>query len=57
VKPAFTAPDAKRKAIDYSCQRFGGSAGEVHVYGDDGASIERKIAIDGRGKYSQIERD
>ena len=40
VEPAFAAPDAKRKAIDYACQRFGGSAGEVHVYGDDAATIE-----------------
>ena len=30
VEPAFAAPDAKRKAIDYACGRFGGSAGEVH---------------------------
>ena len=35
VEPAFAAPDAKRKAIDYACGRFGGSAGEVHIYGDD----------------------
>ena len=35
VEPAFAAPDAKRKAIDYACGRFGGGAGEVHVYSDD----------------------
>ena len=31
VEPAFAEPDAKRKAIDYACQRFGGSAGEVYL--------------------------
>jgi hypothetical protein len=53
VEPAFAAPDAKRKATDYACQRFGGGAGEVHVYRDDAVTIERKIAIDGRGQYPQ----
>lgn len=52
VEPAFAAPAAKQKAIDYACGRFGGAAGEVHVYGDDAATIERKIAIDGRGQLS-----
>jgi len=28
----FGAPDAKRKAIDYACERFGSNTGEVHVY-------------------------
>jgi len=53
VEPAFATPDAKRKAIDYACGRFGGGAGEVHVYGDDALTFERKIAIDGRGQYRQ----
>ena len=53
VEPAFAAPDAKRKAIDYACQRFGGGAGEVHIYGDDASTIERSIVIDGRGQYPQ----
>jgi len=53
VGPAFAAPDAKRKAIDYACGRFGGGAGEVHVFGDDGATIGRWIVIDGRGQYPQ----
>ena len=57
VEPAFAAPDAKRKATDYACQRFGGSAGEVHVYGDDAATIEGKIVIDGRGQYPQVSSD
>ncbi len=56
VEPAFAAPEAKRKAVDYACQRFGGDAGEVHVYGDDDATIERSIVIDGRGQYQQVER-
>jgi len=51
VEPAFSAPDAKRKAIDYACGRFGGSAGELRVYGKDNATIERSIVIDGRGQY------
>jgi outer membrane receptor for ferrienterochelin and colicin len=53
VGPAFAAPEAKQKAIDYACGRFGGCTGEVHIYGDDAATIERKIAIDGRGQYHQ----
>jgi hypothetical protein len=53
VEPAFAAPDAKRKAIDYACQRFGGGAGEVRVCGGDDA-IERTIVIDGRSQYSQL---
>jgi len=49
VEPAFIAFDAKRKVVDYACQRFGGGAGEVQVYSDDAVTIERSIAIDGRG--------
>ena len=56
VEPAFAAPDAKRKAIDYACGRFGGSTGEVRVFGEDAATIERKIVIDGRGQYPQTRR-
>ena len=54
VEPAFATPDAKRKAIDYACERFGGHAGEVHVYGADAATIERSIVIDGRGQYPRV---
>jgi hypothetical protein len=54
VQPAFAEPDAKRKAIDYACGRFGGSSGEVHVYGDDASTIEPSIVIDGRGQYPQV---
>jgi hypothetical protein len=51
VEPAFGAPDAKQKAIDYACGRFGGGTGQVHAYGDDGAASKRKIVIDCRGQY------
>ena len=40
---------AKQKAIDYACGRFGSGAGEVHIFGDDNATIERSIVIDARG--------
>jgi len=40
-------------AIDYAWGRFGGSRGEIHVYGDDASTIERNIIIDGRGQYPQ----
>ena len=53
VEPAFATPDAKRKAIGYPRNRFGGRAGEVHVFGDDDATIEHSIVIDGRGQYPQ----
>jgi hypothetical protein len=43
----------KEDAIDYASQRFGGSSGEVHVYDATGATIERKIVIDGRGQYQK----
>jgi hypothetical protein len=54
VEPAFAAPDAKQKAIDYAYGRFGGGAGEVHIFGDDASTIERTIVMDGRGQYPQI---
>jgi len=56
-EPAFAAPDSKRKAIEYACGRFGGSAGEVHVFDDDDLTIERIFIIDGRGQYSQVGSD
>jgi hypothetical protein len=37
--------------------REGRSKSEVHVYGDDNASIERSIVIDGRGQYPQVACD
>jgi hypothetical protein len=53
VEPAFAAPEAKQKAIDYACGRFGGCTGEVHVYDESGEIVERKIAIDARGQDAQ----
>ncbi len=53
VEPAFPDPNGKQDAIDYARGRFGGSRGEIHVYGDDGSTIERRIVIDGRGQYPQ----
>ena len=53
VEPAFPAPNGKQNAIDYARDRFGGNRGEIHVYGDDGSTIERRIPIDGRGQYPQ----
>jgi hypothetical protein len=57
IEPAFAAPDAKRKAIDYARNRFGGRAGEVHVFDADDATIERRIVIDGRGQYPLVGGD
>jgi hypothetical protein len=57
VEPAFAAPDAKQKAIDYARGRFEGSAGEVHVYGEDATTVERSIVIDGRDQYPQVVGD
>lgn len=54
VEPAFSGRSAKSDAIDYACQRFGGGAGEVHVYEESGNIVERKLAIDGRGQYPQV---
>jgi hypothetical protein len=53
VEPAFAAPDAKQKAIDYARNRFGGRTGEVHVFDANDSTIERSIVIDGRGQYPQ----
>lgn len=56
VEPAFAVPDAKRKATDYARNRFGGAAGEVHVYDDAGAAIKRKIVVDCRVQYQGATR-
>ena len=53
VEPAFPGPDGKQDAIDYARDRFGGSNGEIHVYCDDGSTIERRILIDGRATISR----
>jgi hypothetical protein len=51
VQPTFAG---KQDALDYAAGRFGGGAGEVHVFSDDTLTIERSIAIDGRGQYPQV---
>src|SRR4029077_3952076 len=53
VEPAFPGPDGKEDAIGYARGRFGGSRGEIHVFGDHGSTIESSIVIDGRGQYPQ----
>ena len=53
-EPAFSGRSAKNDANNYACERFGSGAGEVHLYGDDAATIERSIVIDGRGQYPQV---
>jgi hypothetical protein len=57
VEPAFATPDAKQKAIDYACGRFGGRTGEVHIFDADDSTIERSIVIDGSGQYPQGDGD
>ena len=51
VQPTYRK---KQDAIGYASQRFGGGRGEVHVYDATGATIERKIVIDGRGQYQKV---
>ena len=48
VEPAFTGPTAKQDALEYARHRFGGRAGEIHVYDDAERKIEQTIPIDGR---------
>ena len=42
---------------DEAGQRFEGDAGKVHVYGDNAATIERSIGIDGRGQVLRMGGD
>ncbi|MDQ6938577.1 MAG: hypothetical protein M3119_00295 [Verrucomicrobiota bacterium] len=51
VEPVF---EKKQGAIDYACQRFGGRSGEVHVFADDGRTIERVIPVDGGTGYASV---
>ncbi len=53
VEPSFRG---KQNAVDYASQRFGGRSGEVHVYADDGETIERVIPVDGGDVYSPVGR-
>ena len=45
----------KQDAPDYAKTRFGGSAGEIHVYDDAGENIVEKIPMDDRIKYPQAQ--
>jgi hypothetical protein len=56
VEPAFALPDAKAKALSYTRQRFGGCAGEIHVYDETGENIVEKISIDGGNQYGQTQQ-
>ena len=51
---AFEAPGVEPA---FAANELHSGAGEVHVFGDDNASIERSIIIDGRGQYSQVGSD
>ena len=53
VEPTFAAPDAKERALSYARGRFGGSAGEIHVYDEAGVRIIEKIPIKGGTQYGQ----
>ena len=46
IAPIFPWPNGKQKAIDYARGLFGEATGEIHVYGDDGATIIETIQID-----------
>ena len=43
VQPTFAG---KKDAVDYATGRFGGSAGEIHIYSQDGSTVEEKISAD-----------
>jgi hypothetical protein len=48
VEPAFDGTDP-----NYAKNRFGGAAGEIHVYDDAGKTIVEKIPINGGTQYGQ----
>jgi hypothetical protein len=47
VEPGFGTADSRDDAIKYAKRRFGGSAGEIHVYDEEDKIIAFKIKIDG----------
>ena len=47
VHPTFAG---KKDAMDYAMGRFGGCAGEIHVYSQEGSALEDKIIIDAETK-------
>lgn len=48
VQPTFAG---KQDALDYARGRFGGGGGDIHVYSQDGSTVEGKIIVDDRIKY------
>ncbi len=46
VEPTYPGPKGRQFAVDYATNRFGGAAGEVHVYDQAGAEIVQKIPVD-----------
>jgi hypothetical protein len=50
VESAF---EDKTRALSYAMARFGGSAGEIHIYDDAGENIILKIPVDDRTQYGQ----
>jgi len=48
VQPTFAG---KKDAVDYATGRFGGCAGEIHVYSQDGSTVEEKISVNDQNKY------
>jgi len=43
TQPTFAG---KRDALDYARSRFGGITGEIHIYSQDGSSVEEKIIVE-----------
>ena len=56
---SFEAPGAepvfedKASALSYAKRRFGGAAGEIHIYDDAGENIILRIPIDGGIQYGR----
>jgi hypothetical protein len=50
VEPAFVGPQARELALSYARGRFGGRAGQIHLYEPTGDAIEETIQIEGRGR-------
>ena len=45
VQPTFASRD---NALDYAKTRFGGAAGEIHVYDETGETVIEKLIMDSR---------
>ena len=52
VSPCFPGPTGKRFAIDYARNsRFGGTSGEIRVYGDTGENVIEVITVQGQRAF------